>query len=271
MRVDQTRTQHSAQLFAEACAVIPGGVNSPVRAFTAVGGTPRFITSASGCWLTDADGLFDELLEQIPWRAERRQMYERVLDVPRMVSFHHLVEEPAPHPRLKQMRRRLNDTYGRELGEPFTTAGLCLYRDGNDSVAWHGDKIGRSSTEDTMVAIVSLGATRVFALRPRGGGIQTLDSTGLILTPAFPRSTGDVMETRLSHGDRLLLIGPSGGHGGRQRSLGWLQYDHHGRSGGISGRVHLVLGLCRSLESDRRVASSQRLVKTRKREISHFS
>ena len=34
----------------------PGGVNSPVRAFTAVGGTPRFITSASGAWLTDADG-----------------------------------------------------------------------------------------------------------------------------------------------------------------------------------------------------------------------
>jgi alkylated DNA repair dioxygenase AlkB len=124
-------------------------------------------------WLTDAGGLFDELMAQIPWRAERRQMYERVLDVPRLVSFvdfANLVEEPAPHPRLKQMRRRLNDTYGRELGEPFTTAGLCLYRDGNDSVAWHGDKIGRSNTEDTMVAIVSLGATRVFALRPHGGG-----------------------------------------------------------------------------------------------------
>ncbi len=75
-----------------------------------------------------------------------------------------------PHPRLKQIRRRLNDAYGGELGEPFTTAGLCLYRDGEDSVAWHGDTIGRSSTQDTMVAIVSLGATRVFALRPRGGG-----------------------------------------------------------------------------------------------------
>jgi alkylated DNA repair dioxygenase AlkB len=37
-------------------------------------------------------------------------------------------------------------------------------------VAWHGDTIGRSSTQDTMVAIVSLGATRTFALRPRGGG-----------------------------------------------------------------------------------------------------
>jgi glutamate-1-semialdehyde 2,1-aminomutase len=46
----------SARLFDEACAVIPGGVNSPVRAFTAVGGTPRFITEAHGCWLTDADG-----------------------------------------------------------------------------------------------------------------------------------------------------------------------------------------------------------------------
>ncbi len=118
----------------------------------------------------DSAGLFDELLTSIPWRAERRQMYDRVLDVPRLVSFHDLLEEPPPHPALKQIRRRLNDIYAGELGEPFTTAGLCLYRDGNDSVAWHGDTIGRSSTEDTMVAIVSLGATRTFALRPRGGG-----------------------------------------------------------------------------------------------------
>ncbi|UFN43538.1 glutamate-1-semialdehyde 2,1-aminomutase [Nocardioides okcheonensis] len=49
-------TAASAALFERARAVTPGGVNSPVRAFTAVGGTPRFITSASGAWLTDADG-----------------------------------------------------------------------------------------------------------------------------------------------------------------------------------------------------------------------
>jgi alkylated DNA repair dioxygenase AlkB len=116
------------------------------------------------------DGLFDDLRDTIPWRAERRQMYDRVLDVPRLVSFHHLLDDPAPHPRLKQLRRRLNDAYAGELGEPFVTAGLCLYRDGTDSVAWHGDNIGRSRTDDTMVAIVGLGATRVFALRPRGGG-----------------------------------------------------------------------------------------------------
>ena len=46
----------SAALFDRATAVIPGGVNSPVRAFAAVGGTPRFMVSGSGPYLTDADG-----------------------------------------------------------------------------------------------------------------------------------------------------------------------------------------------------------------------
>jgi glutamate-1-semialdehyde 2,1-aminomutase len=46
----------SAALFERARAVTPGGVNSPVRAFNAVGGTPRFIRSAEGAWLTDVDG-----------------------------------------------------------------------------------------------------------------------------------------------------------------------------------------------------------------------
>jgi glutamate-1-semialdehyde 2,1-aminomutase len=49
-------TTASAALFERALAVTPGGVNSPVRAFNAVGGTPRFIESASGAWLRDADG-----------------------------------------------------------------------------------------------------------------------------------------------------------------------------------------------------------------------
>jgi glutamate-1-semialdehyde 2,1-aminomutase len=46
----------SAALLARASAVIPGGVNSPVRAFRAVGGTPRFMASGQGAWLTDVDG-----------------------------------------------------------------------------------------------------------------------------------------------------------------------------------------------------------------------
>ena len=136
-------------------------------------GDGAFIEIRAG-WLSSAtpgeEELLDALLSTVPWRAERRQMYDRVVDVPRLVSFHDLTLEDPPHPELTRLRRRLNDIYAGELGEPFTTVGLCCYRDGSDSVAWHGDTIGRSSSEDTMVAIVSLGATRTFALRRRGGG-----------------------------------------------------------------------------------------------------
>ena len=48
--------QRSSQLFAQAEKVIPGGVNSPVRAFKAVGGTPIFVKSAKGAYLYDEDG-----------------------------------------------------------------------------------------------------------------------------------------------------------------------------------------------------------------------
>ena len=136
-------------------------------------GDGAFVEIRAG-WLSTAtpgeEELLDALLSTVPWRAERRQMYDRVVDVPRLVSFHDLTVEEPPHPLLTRLRRRLNDIYAGELGEPFTTVGLCCYRDGSDSVAWHGDTIGRSSSEDTMVAIVSLGATRTFALRRRGGG-----------------------------------------------------------------------------------------------------
>jgi alkylated DNA repair dioxygenase AlkB len=120
-------------------------------------------------WVTGADDLFGRLVRDVPWHAERRQMYDRVVDVPRLLKFYGAGEE-LPHPVLVQARERLSTHYLDELGEPFTTAGLCYYRDGRDSVAWHGDTIGRSRTEDTMVAIVSFGETRRLLLRPRGGG-----------------------------------------------------------------------------------------------------
>ena len=50
------KTSASQALFNRASAIVPGGVNSPVRAFRAVGGTPRFMVSGAGPWLTDADG-----------------------------------------------------------------------------------------------------------------------------------------------------------------------------------------------------------------------
>lgn len=120
-------------------------------------------------WLHGADALFEVLAGSVPWKAERRQMYDRTVDVPRLLKFYD-EGEWLPDPVLAQARDLLNERYLAELGEPFRTAGLCFYRDGRDSVAWHGDTIGRGSTEDTMVAILSVGAPRALMLRPRGGG-----------------------------------------------------------------------------------------------------
>jgi alkylated DNA repair dioxygenase AlkB len=124
-------------------------------------------------WLTGADALFEALHANVPWRAERRQMYDNVVDVPRLTKFYD-ANEPLPHPILVTARDALSDHYEAELGERFVTAGLCLYRDGRDSVAWHGDRIGRSTTEDTMVAILSVGSPRPLMLRPRDGGAATI-------------------------------------------------------------------------------------------------
>ncbi len=117
-------------------------------------------------WVTGADELFLHLRDQVPWKAERRYMYEKIVDVPRLVKFYDEGEQ-LPHPALVEMREALDRYYETE---PFRTVGMCYYRDGRDSVAWHGDTIGRGATDDTMVAIVSVGSPRVLALRPRGGG-----------------------------------------------------------------------------------------------------
>ncbi|MFJ7962521.1 alpha-ketoglutarate-dependent dioxygenase AlkB [Streptomyces sp. NPDC096324] len=137
-------------------------------------------------WLSGADELFGRLAAEVPWRAERRQMYEQVVDVPRLLAYFR-ADDPLPHPVLDEARDTLSAHYVGELGEPFTTAGLCYYRDGRDSVAWHGDRIGRGAREDTMVAIVSVGAPRDLLLRPRGGG--------------------DTVRRPLGHGDLIVMGG----------------------------------------------------------------
>jgi alkylated DNA repair dioxygenase AlkB len=120
-------------------------------------------------WIAGAETLFTRLCEVVAWQAERRRMYDRTVEVPRLTCFYS-EEDALPDAVLGVAKRALDDHYRRELGEAFSTVGLCLYRDGHDSVAWHGDTIGRGATEDTMVAIASLGAPRRLLLRPRGGG-----------------------------------------------------------------------------------------------------
>ena len=139
-------------------------------------------------WVSGSGEVFDRLLSEVPWHGEQRQMYERVVSVPRMLSWYG-EGDALPHPLLVQARDALSAHYRPELGEPSRTAGLCLYRDGRDSVAWHGDTIGRSRYHDTMVAIVSFGSPRSLVLRPRGG----------VLAHRFA----------LGHGDLVVLGGSS--------------------------------------------------------------
>jgi alkylated DNA repair dioxygenase AlkB len=141
-------------------------------------------------WLAGSAPLFTRLAQAVPWRAERRRMYDRTVDVPRLLCFYG-ENAPLPDPALGACRTALNGYYAAELGEPFVTAGLCFYRDERDSVAWHGDTTGRGSTEDTMVAIVSLGEARPLLLRPRGGAGRG----------------GGTMRYNLGHGDLIVMGG----------------------------------------------------------------
>ncbi|MGW5669070.1 alpha-ketoglutarate-dependent dioxygenase AlkB [Micromonospora sp. NPDC003776] len=120
-------------------------------------------------WVAGSDEVFETLLREVPWRAERRTMYDAEVDVPRLLCWYG-AGRPLPHPLLDAARTALTGHYAPELGEPFVTAGMCLYRSGRDSVAWHGDTLGRSAHSDTVVAIVSFGSPRSLLLRPRGGG-----------------------------------------------------------------------------------------------------
>src|SRR3954468_16138393 len=120
-------------------------------------------------WVEGSDHVLEVLLGDIGWRADRRQMYEREVAVSRLLRWYD-GGETLPPPKPPAPRRDLNGYYGPELGEPFVTAGMCLYRDGRDSVAWHGDRIGRGRSDDTMVAIVSFGSSRPLLFRPVGGG-----------------------------------------------------------------------------------------------------
>ncbi|SHL40509.1 alpha-ketoglutarate-dependent dioxygenase AlkB [Actinacidiphila paucisporea] len=159
-------------------------------------------------WLSGADDLFAELADRVPWREERRAMYDNVVAVPRLLA-HYGAGEELPDPVLTEARDRLSGHYAAELGEPFVSAGLCFYRDGRDSVAWHGDRFGRGATHDTMVAILSLGEPRPLLLRPRGGGAPAtrvpLGHGDLIVMGGSCQRTWDhaIPKTRSAVGGRI--------------------------------------------------------------------
>jgi alkylated DNA repair dioxygenase AlkB len=112
-------------------------------------------------WATGADELFDRVLAAASWRESERPMYDRIVAVPRLYSGP-WPTAPSPFP---EMAEALGLRY--EVRLPAISANL--YRDGADSVAWHGDRVSRERMH-SVVAILSLGEARRFLLRPVGGG-----------------------------------------------------------------------------------------------------
>ena len=117
-------------------------------------------------WVTGSDQLFAEVLETRNWGQRSRRMYDNKVREPRLTApWNAQSGEPLEPAILEEMRAALSRKYGVE----FDSIGFNLYRDGNDSVAWHGDRI-KKEIENPIVALVSLGEARRFLLRPKGGG-----------------------------------------------------------------------------------------------------
>jgi alkylated DNA repair dioxygenase AlkB len=117
-------------------------------------------------WVRGSDLLFDQVLRTRAWGQRTRWMYDRRVREPRLTAHWELTSgEPLEPEILEHMRRSLSARYG----VAFDSAGFNLYRDGRDSVAWHGDRIEKE-IEEPIVALVSLGERRRLLLRPKGGG-----------------------------------------------------------------------------------------------------
>ncbi|MBX2802868.1 MAG: alpha-ketoglutarate-dependent dioxygenase AlkB [Myxococcales bacterium] len=135
-------------------------------------------------WLLGDDVLFDQLVSTLPWVHGERRMYDRTVQVPRLVA-----SVPADHelpPLLIQASAQLSVRHDR----PVDRISFALYRDGRDSVAFHGDRMG-GQVQDCIVAILSLRGPRRFLLRPK----TTLDG---------PRRS---RRFELGHGDLLVMGG----------------------------------------------------------------
>jgi alkylated DNA repair dioxygenase AlkB len=114
-------------------------------------------------WVRGHEAVLDVLWTTTRWEAHRRRMYDRIVDVPRLVAS--LPDDGPGHPLIAELRAALSAHYGRQLRQ----VSLAAYRNGRDSVAFHGDRLG-IARNDAIVAIVGLGARRRFLLRPAGGG-----------------------------------------------------------------------------------------------------
>jgi alkylated DNA repair dioxygenase AlkB len=112
-------------------------------------------------WVVHPEPVYEALASSLPWSAHKMWRYERWVEEPRL-SYLHRPGRPFPHEVLRETQRALQSHYGVQFGG----FSLLWYRDGDDCQAFHRDRDMRY-TEDTIVAILSLGSRRPWLLRRR--------------------------------------------------------------------------------------------------------
>ena len=153
-------------------------------------------------WLAGHDALLDHLVRTTTWQQPQREMYDRTVDVPRLCAS--LPDDGPGHPAVETMRRALSARYAVDL--PHVSLGY--YRDGRDSVAWHGDYVARAMDE-ALVATVSLGEPRRLLLRPTGGGVSVGFSLGwgdLFVMGGSAQRTWQHAVPKVAHADPRLAV-----------------------------------------------------------------
>ena len=114
-------------------------------------------------WLApeEAAEVYDALVEHVAWQQGRVFRYDHWYEEPRLGGYWR-PGTPAPHPRIVDLHRVVQRTWRKE----FDGLSFAWYRDGRDSVAWHADR-ELKWLDDTLIAVLTLGAQRPWLLKPR--------------------------------------------------------------------------------------------------------
>jgi alkylated DNA repair dioxygenase AlkB len=175
---------------------------------------PGFIDGAT------ARAWFDAIREHAPWAAQRRPMYDREVDVPRLTARYATDDADAPDA-IREATARVHV----HTGVVFTSVGLNFYRDGRDSVAMHNDHLYELEP-GFPIALVSLGSARRMTIRAKAPPKRSLAldlEPGSLLVMSYETQLHylhGVPKTKEDVGPRISLafrVRPAGNARGRYR------------------------------------------------------
>jgi alkylated DNA repair dioxygenase AlkB len=136
-------------------------------------------------FLPDADRVYQELQDTVEWRPSRVYRYERYVDEPRMGGW---LPRDRPNAALIAAREWIVERYG----VPFDGGALALYRDASDSVGFHRDR-ELKWLENTVIGVLTLGATRPWLMKPMGPGPALRDNSDLTGSIDLMPAGGDLL------------------------------------------------------------------------------